>query len=263
MTGESVVSPQESLYVLEKDEHMSTRLRWLLAGAAFMVYGLGQPGVPTWAQGNPQEEAALRTRAEAFVAAFAQGDAKALAAFWTPDGDYMDQTGRHLKGREAIEHAYQQFFSKHQGVTLGITMTSIRVMTPDLAIEDGTTDVRPVDGGPPRRARYVVIHLKQDGQWCLASVRETVIGHTRSNGLIVPGAVDDAVFSPPAHDEHLRELEWLIGDWGDAGDTAAEAQVSFTWAAHQNFIVASLTTMRKDLPVGSASQWIGWDPVAH
>ncbi|HJZ56859.1 MAG TPA: hypothetical protein VKE74_17960, partial [Gemmataceae bacterium] len=37
---------------------------------------------------NPAEEAALLKNAEAFVEAFNKGDAKTLAAFWTPQGDY-------------------------------------------------------------------------------------------------------------------------------------------------------------------------------
>jgi uncharacterized protein (TIGR02246 family) len=71
-----------------------------------LVNGLAQPGWPAEAQGTPQEEAALRARAEVFVAAFNTGDATALAAFWTPDGDYLDQASHHLQGRQAIEHAY-------------------------------------------------------------------------------------------------------------------------------------------------------------
>ena len=39
------------------------------------------------------EEEALQKRAEAFAEAFAKGDAKALAEFWTPNGDFMDQDG--------------------------------------------------------------------------------------------------------------------------------------------------------------------------
>jgi uncharacterized protein (TIGR02246 family) len=62
--------------------------------------GLAQPG-------DKQEEAALFKRAEAFVAAFNKGDAKALAGFWTPDGMYRDQTGNDYKGRPAIEKMFQ------------------------------------------------------------------------------------------------------------------------------------------------------------
>jgi len=55
------------------------------------------------AESNPQEEAAITKTAEAFVEAFQKGDPKAVAAFWTPDGDYVDPNGRVLQGRQAIE----------------------------------------------------------------------------------------------------------------------------------------------------------------
>ena len=48
---------------------------------------------------DPEQIAAINKTAEAFVEAFHKGDAKALAAFWTPDGDYVDENGRVLKGR--------------------------------------------------------------------------------------------------------------------------------------------------------------------
>src|SRR5262249_59933625 len=44
---------------------------------------------------------AIFERAKAFAAAFDKGDAKALAEFWTEDGDYTDQSGKRLEGRAA------------------------------------------------------------------------------------------------------------------------------------------------------------------
>jgi hypothetical protein len=76
-------------------------------------------------QGNPEAEAAIQKQAEAFVEGFHKGDAKAVAAFWTADGDYTDQTGKHLKGREAIEKAFQNYFSEHKGLKLRINSDSL------------------------------------------------------------------------------------------------------------------------------------------
>src|SRR4051812_25150358 len=72
---------------------------------------------------DPKDEAALLKNAEAFVEAFHKGDAKAVAAFWTTDGDYVDQTGRHLKGREAIEKVFAGLFAENKGLKLRITIT--------------------------------------------------------------------------------------------------------------------------------------------
>ena len=85
---------------------MRTQFISLLVLAAFTLGVSVRPAFAQQAESNPQE-AVLLKNAEAFVDAFHKGDAKAVAAFWTPDGDYVDQTGKHLKGRQAIEQEIQ------------------------------------------------------------------------------------------------------------------------------------------------------------
>jgi uncharacterized protein (TIGR02246 family) len=195
-------------------------------------------------EGQKKEEAAaIHKNAEAFVDAFNRGDAKALAEFWLPEGDYMDQEGRHLKGRKAIEEAMRAFFADNKGATLRIDNRKTRFVTPELAIEDGTTDVIPADGSVPSRSRYTIIHVKQNGQWRLASVRE-------------------APFVPPTHSEHLRELEWLIGAWADEEQKGEAAHAVFSWTSNGNFILSSFSASVKGVHVGEGTQYIGWDPNA-
>src|SRR5215212_3101725 len=125
---------------------MRNRRFWLLAVpamAAALVVGLAYDARPTAAQppknANPADEAALLKNAEAFVAAFNKGDAKALAAFWTPDGDFTGQSGHKLTGREAIEKSFAELFAENKGVQLRIDVTGLRFVTADVAVEDGTT----------------------------------------------------------------------------------------------------------------------------
>jgi len=208
------------------------------------LVGLAAP--PTWAQptkANAKDEAALFKNAAAFVAAFHNGDAKAVAAHWSTDGDYVDQAGKHVKGRAAIERVFQRFFEENKGLKLRVNIESLRFVTPDLAIEDGLTEVLTPDDAPPSRARYTIVHVKKDGQWQLASVR-------------------DAPYAPPSNYEHLRDLEWAIGHWADEADKGGTARISFHWSNTQNFIVSSYTTTIKSVAVGGGTQWIGWDPLA-
>src|SRR5262245_16965379 len=67
-------------------------------------------------------------RAQEFIAAFNKGDAKAVAAFYTPDGDYVDQTGRQYKGRAALEKLYEKVFAERKGAKLNIIVTSTRMI---------------------------------------------------------------------------------------------------------------------------------------
>src|SRR6516165_4564797 len=70
------------------------------------------------AQSDGQQASALTKNAQSFVDAFEKGDAKAVAAFWAEDGDYVDPTGRRLQGRPAIEDAFKAFFTENKGLKL-------------------------------------------------------------------------------------------------------------------------------------------------
>src|SRR5262249_27435596 len=155
------------------------------------------------------EEENLRKRAEAFVAAFNKGDAKAVAGFFTPDGDMVDQEGHHLKGRKAIEEGNQKFFSQAKGARLFITITSVSFPKPDLAFEDGLTEVI-VPDGTPSAARYSIVYVKHEGQWYLESVRE-------------------AIAVPPTNAGKLQELEFLIGHWVEDVEKGGSAKASYSW----------------------------------
>jgi uncharacterized protein (TIGR02246 family) len=223
---------------------MRTFVFGLLALGALAVAPLAQSGRAEDPKDKPKEEAALIKNAEGFVEAFHKGDAKALAAFWTTDGDYVDQTGKHLKGRDAIEKAFKEFFAENKELKLRIDSESLRFATPDVAVEDGVTAVIPADGGPPSRARYTIIHVKKDGQWLLSSVR-------------------DSPFATPSNYEHLRDLEWVIGDWVDAAAEKGEVgHAVFSWSENQNYILSSFATSFKNIALHSGTQRIGWDPAA-
>ncbi len=192
---------------------------------------------------NAADEAALLKNAEGFLEAFQKGDAKAVAAFWTTDGDYTDQTGKRLSGREAIEKSFTEFFAENKGAQLRIEIDGLRFITPDVAIEDGMTAVIVPNGGPPSRAKYSIVHVKKDGKWSIGSVRETV-------------------YTPPSNFEHLRGLEGLVGTWIEEGAKGETIRISFEWAMSQNFLTSTYEVSFKNIAVGGATQWVGWDAAA-
>ena len=215
----------------------------LLCCLALAVLLFTPPGFAEERRADDDAKAAIQKQAEAFVEAFHKGDAKAVAALWAPDCDFTDQTGRHLKGRDAIEKGFTDLFAENKGLKLRIESESLRFVTPDVAVEDGTTEVFPPDGGPPTRSRFTNIHVKKEGQWLLSSVRS-------------------APFIPPSNHPHLRGLEWAIGNWmGEAKEGGVE-RLSVAWSDNQNFIRATFSTTLKNIPLGSATHRIGWDPAA-
>jgi uncharacterized protein (TIGR02246 family) len=222
---------------------MRIRLCLSVASLAMLITLSARPGSAAQPEGDAKDKAVLQRNGEAFVEAFHKGDANALAAFWTADGDYTDEIGHHIKGREAIEKVFAAYFSEHKGLKLRINSDSLRFVTPDVAIEDGTTEVIPPDGAPPSRARYTIVHVKKESRWLLSSVR-------------------DAPFAPPSNREHLSGLEWAIGDWATETDKGGVERLSVSWTENENFVVATFSTTIGDITVGRATQWIAWDPVA-
>lgn len=209
----------------------------LLAALAFgLSAGPGEAQQP-----DAKDKAEIGKRQDAFVEAFHKGDAKAVAAFWAEDGDYTDVTGKHHKGRAAIEKAFAGLFAENKGLKVRVDSDSLRFVTPDVALEEGTTSVIPADGGPPSRAKYAIVHVKKDGKWLLNTVR-------------------DAIYTPPSNYEHLRDLEWLVGNWADANSKGAVARVDYAWAKDQNYLLSTFATTFKNIYVGGGTQWIGYDP---
>jgi uncharacterized protein (TIGR02246 family) len=186
------------------------------------------------------DKEAIFNNAKAFVDAFEKGDAKAVAAFWAADGDYVDLNGHHLRGRTSIEDAFKDFFAENKGLKLRIDVNSIRFVTPDTAVEDGVTSLISLEGAPPNHARYANVHVKKDGQWVLQSVRESP-------------------YTSPGSYEHLRGLEWAIGEWVDEGEGPEIDHATFEWSPDGNFIISTQDATVKDTPVSGATEWIGWD----
>src|SRR5260370_22553642 len=101
-----------------------------------LACALGSGSSPARAAESDPQEAAITKTAEAFVEAFQKGDAKAVAAFWTQDGDFVDLTGRVLNGRPAIEKDFANLFTENKRLKLRIEIASLKFPTPDTSVED-------------------------------------------------------------------------------------------------------------------------------
>jgi uncharacterized protein (TIGR02246 family) len=193
-------------------------------------------------QAKGKETLGKGKRAQEFIAAFEKGDAKAVASFWTEDGDYTDETGREFKGRAAIQKMYEKFFVGKKGMKLNIIVTSARMVGTDVALEDGITEVTPAEGGLPSSAHFSAVLVRKNGEWYFESVR-------------------DSVPHPPSNAEHFEDLEWLLGEWTGEAEKGESAKASYAWADNRNFIVSSFATTVDGVPVVGGTQWIGWDAV--
>jgi uncharacterized protein (TIGR02246 family) len=209
---------------------------------SYLVSGERTPGAAAQPKADQNATPGKGKRAQEFIAAFEKGDAKAVAAFWTQNADYVDQTGREFKGRAAIEKMYEKLFAGSKGMKLNIIVTSARLVGTDVAMEDGITEVTPAGGGLPSSARFSAVLVKKDGEWYFESVR-------------------DSIPHPPSNAEHFDELEWLLGEWTGDAEKGESARASYAWAENRNFIVSQFATTVDGVPVVGGTQWIAWDAV--
>src|SRR5262249_35794494 len=106
----------------------------ILAGATIsLAYGVraqAPPGanVPqaATAVANGVDREAITKTARDFAEAFNQGDAKAIAAMWTENGESREASGRTFLGRAAIEKAYAEFFKANKGTKIEVLVKSVR-----------------------------------------------------------------------------------------------------------------------------------------
>jgi len=189
------------------------------------------------------DQAAVRDAVESYVDAFHRGDAAAVAAHWTEDGEFLPPSGQKLQGRQAIQKEFEAFFAENKGVRIRVSVKSVEFPQADVALEKGVTRVLRPDEEPTETA-YVARHVKQEGKWKMASVREA-------------GPAE----GPPSHYEQLKVLEWLIGDWVDSDDNAT-IRTSCKWTKNRNFITRSFAVAVKDRIELEGTQVIGWDPGA-
>jgi uncharacterized protein (TIGR02246 family) len=181
-------------------------------------------------------------RVQEFIEAFNKGDAKAVAGFYTPTGEYTDPTGRKYNGRAELEKLYSKVFAENKGAKLTITVNSVRTISPDVAIEEGITEVTSPDGGPPSVSAFSVVAVKQDNEWFIESIRESMA-------------------QPPSNAAHFEDIDWLIGEWTGEATKGESAKANYTWAENRNFIVSAFVTTLNGIPVVGGTQWIAWDAI--
>src|SRR5204862_7169528 len=102
-----------------------------------------EKAVPAKAPAEPKEtkraddEEAVRKATADFIKAVEKGDAKAVAASWTENGEYIGDDGTTIRGRAAIEAAYAKTFARNKKLKVEMTIESIRFPSKDTAIEEG------------------------------------------------------------------------------------------------------------------------------
>src|SRR5262245_39593095 len=149
------------------------------------------------AKSNADDIQAIKQAATAYSAAFEKGDIDELLAHWSPDAEYIDESGKMTQGHDAIAAMIRKNLENMKGYKLKLEGKGLRFVTADVAMVDGkATLVSPE--GKEDVTPFAAVWVKNNGKWRVRSLRD--LG-------------DDDAKQPSTPADHLKLLEPLLCDW--------------------------------------------------
>ncbi len=201
-----------------------------------------RPAAAPATAGPAADEQQLRQAVVDFVKLYNEHKAAEVAALFAQDGRMVFKDGSQVDGRAEIQQSFEDSFRDSPDVKISVVVDSIRLLTPDVAVEEGSTSLFPDGDTLTSRDRYTVLHLKRNGRWQMQSVR----------------VVEEESIS--AYGE-LKSLEWLVGSWIDEG-REENIEANFRWDENKSFLLEDFQVIREGEVVLKGTQRIGWDPQA-
>ena len=218
------------------------RMVWL---GLWCATTLMAPTASTSLRAADDSVAEVKTATEAYVAAFNEGKADRIGEFWAEDADYTTSEGQLYRGRKAIQELMSADSEAEGRAKLKIADALVRMLKPDVALQDGVLEFAAADGVIDR-SRYTAVWLKGEKGWKLTSVRDL-------------GALPE-IMAPQVRENPLQQLEALVGEW-KAEDELASIQLNATWKLNHQFLEFDYKVTPKTGEAFTVLQLIGWDPV--
>src|SRR5439155_21259354 len=164
-----------------------------------------------------------------------------LLKLFAEDCELTEADGTTIRGLKELEDELKESFEDDPNARISVSVDSVRMVTPDVVIEEGKTVYFPDGKTVTAETQYQATHVKKGDRWLMSRVR----------------SFNRVVLSPY---DQLRELEWLIGDWIDEGaDSWVEA--SYRLDANKVFLLQDFKVRVNGENVLSGMQHIGWDPL--
>ena len=187
---------------------------------------------------GPTAEEAIIETIRSYVDAYNRRDVDAVAEHWADNAVMLAvDSQERVAGRDAIRDDFARQFESAPKSQLEVNVKSIRLVTDDVAIEDGLATV--VEEGKAYQSSYSVVHVKQAEGWKINSLRETDI--------------------PERSGPQLSQLNWLVGRWADQDENSV-VQSEIKWARNEKFLSMSFRVDAADAPPLEGTQIIGVDP---
>lgn len=130
--------------------------------------------IPALAADSPEPanlEQAIRDRTKDFDAAWNRHDAQAVASYYATTGDIVTETGDALSSRDGIQQALTDAFNGDlKNSTLASTVSTVRLIKPDVAIVDSEVELKNGDA-EARKLHVVSVLVNKDGKWLTETTR--------------------------------------------------------------------------------------------
>jgi uncharacterized protein (TIGR02246 family) len=192
---------------------------------------------PPAAEDRADDRAAIAAALGQLRTAFEAGDAKACAAVWTAEGEYIADGGVSFRGRSEVEKSYADLFARHPKPRLTAERQSLRFLSRDTAVEEGHFSVRLDATSAAVNNRYSLLFAREDGTWRVALLREW-----------------------PAEGATIRDLDWLVGEW-EAVREGVSVRVAYEWDLNKT-VIRGRYTVSRDGEAAGGLQLLAKDPVA-
>lgn len=223
-------------------DHIEKLPRVLRSLATALVLTLMFASLSVAAKPAKDDVAAVRNSVDSYVEAINRRDVEKASQHWDADAVYvLGDSNTRLEGREAIAKALGGLLNSTDDITLQLADQSFRQIARDVVVEQGMARVV-IGDRHEETARYEAIHVKKQNRWYRSSVREAIV-------------------ASPSQVNRLSELNWLIGRWQRAGNTAS-VDVYAKWTLNKRFITRGFAIHTASGYELRGTQTIGWDPSA-
>ncbi len=178
--------------------------------------------------------------------AFNRGDAKAMAACWTSDGEFIGPNGEQIFGQKKIEAAFSDFFAKNPKAKMQFSGVSHRPIANGVVLIDFTAEMTPIPDELDARPNSTMLLVKQEGRWFIARMHE-------------------AVGVSPSPKMHLQALKGYVGEWIEerARPSGVVVHSSCDWTANGSYLIRKFSAKGEIGIVKAGTEVIGWDPRQH
>lgn len=187
------------------------------------------------------DDAAVRAQIDLMLKYLADGNADALAALWTPDGNYINDAGVDFKGRDVLKKKFAEVFETEGKQLVRFDSIGLRALSPGVVIAEGLVRRKTDASDAQPETRFSLIFVKRDGTWWISQATEQ------------PYVMQDTV-------NPLKFLSWMVGDWKAEKD-GGFVKMKADWVANGNFLNLQYQIKQSaSAPEVDSRQVIGWDP---